>query len=213
MTSAVPALDRSDPEGGRSGGADAGPPGPAVERGRPSRGDGDARVCWICGSGLAAGEVSALVATVRAMTRSRSRCAASTSLTVNEVQALEELPDPAHELELAVACELEAGHTGRHAALCQTSVAPDVDWWLRWSEGLGRDLEPLQPCEAELGDDDAQDADSSASADDGAEVEEVCELAVDHAGAHSFQLAGTPGGRTPSPAYREKLEALMRSLP
>jgi hypothetical protein len=153
----------------------------------------------ICGSGTTRSVSLGDYRTVMMM--SRLRCAASTSLSGDEVHVLEEVPDPAHELELSVACELEAGHAGRHAALCQTSGAPNIDWWLRWSEVGRRDVQQLEPCVAEHSD----------GGDGG--TEEVCELAVDHAGGHSFQLAGTPGGRTPSPAYRQKLEALMWSLP
>lgn len=139
------------------------------------------------------------------MTKSQLRCTASTSLSVDEIRLLEELPDPAHELEQVVECELEAEHVGRHAALCQASGGSEVEWWIQWTDGGDRNLASLKPCEAEL----------SASADQDASenVEEVCELAVDHAGGHSFHLAGTPGGRTPSPMYQDKIEALLRSSP
>jgi hypothetical protein len=99
-------------------------------------------------------------------------CPAQVSLTQDEYQRLEALPDPAHQMRRDLQCEFEADHTDPHCALGQQDG--DDAWWLRWNDtGTLRELLTHPACPAE-----AVPADDS----------QPCFLIEGHGGVHSFQL-------------------------
>ncbi|GAA2377311.1 hypothetical protein [Nonomuraea africana] len=105
------------------------------------------------------------------MNTRRAACAELIVFTDDELARLDALPDPAHELEPAAACELEAGHEGPHLALGQTSGFDD-EWWIRF-RGDVREFVTPKPCLAETPDESWR-----------------CGLPQDHPGVHTFELSG-----------------------
>jgi hypothetical protein len=101
------------------------------------------------------------------------RCLAEVALSHAELVYLNALPEPAHEVEGAMACELQAGHQGPHVVLGQTS-GRGRDWWLRWLPET-RELTLLTPCTA-------------VSIDHPHRDRRHCLLPLDHEGGHSFEL-------------------------
>ncbi|MBL7523832.1 hypothetical protein I6A84_38775 [Frankia sp. CNm7] len=101
-------------------------------------------------------------------------------LTNAELAELAAIPGPAHELERALFCELEAEHPGGH--LAQAQAAGDLEWWLCWQPGTRELVVPdLCPATADGGD-------------------TVCTLPLAHPGAHSFGLAAAASPNSSTPA-------------
>ncbi|MEU4541834.1 hypothetical protein [Nonomuraea dietziae] len=109
------------------------------------------------------------------MNTRRAACAELIVFTDDELARLDTLPDPAHELEPAAVCELEADHEGPHLALGQTSGF-DHEWWIRF-RGDVREFVTPKPCPAETT--DPQFPRESWR----------CGLPQDHPGAHTFELS------------------------
>jgi hypothetical protein len=114
---------------------------------------------------------------------------------------LEARPDPAHEIEPVVECELQHGHPGSHLALGQ-SYGDAAELWLRWQPGQPAGLLKVDEpgyCTAEGPD-----------PEEPGELME-CHMPAGHPGAHSFQLQlGQTGGRVPSPESQRRLEEALR---
>lgn len=95
----------------------------------------------------------------------------ATMLTSAEMSLLEDLPDAANEVPPELECDLEDGHEGAHVALGQSQDHSHEDqtlWWLRWTDEGGRAWTHEPMCPAERDDD-------------------VCLLAVEHAGGHHWR--------------------------
>lgn len=71
------------------------------------------------------------------------QCSAYFKLSARELKQLRFLPAPAHMIELASRCALEAGHAGWHAALGQEN--PKGEHWIRWAETDSR-IDVLESC-------------------------------------------------------------------
>lgn len=102
------------------------------------------------------------------------RCNATAVLSADEHALIEALPEPAHEYEPRLRCELESSHPGSHHALAQSSAGEN--WWLRWDANGQRDLHVLPRCP------DQSQPDSHGET-------EPCILFDSHPGAHDFMLA------------------------
>lgn len=127
-------------------------------------------------------------------------CWSEATLTEADLEFLRALPEPVHELVDTLACELEAGHDGLHAAEAQASGRRENErnWWLRWGPEDRRPLEIIAPCPVES--DDPELADEYGP----------CGLHVDHPGRHSFDLEDPPH-RDPAPEIAAELfDKLMR---
>jgi len=90
------------------------------------------------------------------------------------------LPDRTDRALRGVACELVAGHDGRHIAFVVASDGGDRWWWVRWT-ARAREVVPLDVCEAV-----------------GHPFLDDCLLPPGHPGPHSFELRARP----PRPARR-----------
>jgi hypothetical protein len=128
-----------------------------------------------------------------------SFCGESLTLSQKEIAALEARPDPAHELEPVLDCELEAHHHGPHLALGQAYGA-EAEVWLQWLPGERRELvEKRDYCEAE--EPDPRDPDDPWT----------CELPAGHPGAHSFDLH-QHSGRLPLPEMQQCIQEAARQI-
>ena len=98
------------------------------------------------------------------------QCAIATALLDSELSILRALKDLAGPPQGYVACELAAGHGGRHTAFVVAAHGGDRWWWIRW-ESQERELIDLELCDHtdEQGRDD-------------------CLLPAGHPGVHSFQM-------------------------
>jgi hypothetical protein len=129
-------------------------------------------------------------------------CAELLTLGEAEIRVLEARPDPAHEIEPVVPCELQDGHPGPHLALGQAYGAI-TELWLRWLAG-----QPLEFLEvAETG---YCPAEGPPDPEDPGELLD-CRLPGGHPGSHSFLLEEC-GGRAPSPGGQRKLDEAVRQI-
>lgn len=72
-------------------------------------------------------------------------CGATTELTPEEYQQLDELPDGANLLEVEKTCWLNPGHPGHHMTLGQACGMEKAEWWLRWG-GEVRSIDYVDMC-------------------------------------------------------------------
>lgn len=83
-------------------------------------------------------------------------CTAAVSLTAEEIESLENLPEAANEVLEADGCAYLAGHAGRHAYQVQVQElsGDGVVWWVVWNgpaepDGTGYEIVALPECVAE----------------------------------------------------------------
>ena len=107
---------------------------------------------------------------------SPSECEIETALTADIVNQLSAIPNPVWEWDVSdtASCELEAGHSGRHASKGETCEDDDNSLWIVWDEDLPVQLERRQPCESTP----SEDPDDLVG-------EELCILPNDHDGQHT----------------------------
>jgi hypothetical protein len=113
-----------------------------------------------------------VTATVRSVIPTPPWCPAETTLTGEEIAALDALPDGAHDLEASVRCEIQEGHKGPPMTLGQAyqQGGQHEEMWLLW-DASDRELRVLPPCKVE-------DLESG----------QVCVLPLDHPGRCGFCL-------------------------
>jgi hypothetical protein len=101
-------------------------------------------------------------------------CPAWVELSDGEVERLASMPLAALEVRRSNRCELEDGHTGRHACLGQGSIESETatTWWIWWTDAGDHDIGPADTCPA-LRDGEHPDANG-------------CFLPLRHPGHHSF---------------------------
>ncbi len=59
-------------------------------------------------------------------------CRVMAHLSEHELDIIDAIENPSHEVNASVHCEIEAAHPGDHYALAQAS-GKEGEWWLRWA--------------------------------------------------------------------------------
>lgn len=77
-------------------------------------------------------------------------CGVTTTITAEEAERLNNLPNAAHEMGTEQQCQIEAGHSGAHFTLLQSQEQegmPEADWWLVWpGTEEPYEITVLEPC-------------------------------------------------------------------
>jgi hypothetical protein len=102
------------------------------------------------------------------------RCLAKVQLADAEREWLESRPNAANQVPASLTCDLEAKHSGSHAANAQMS---DVEWWVHWTL-FASEITSHVGCGAEMSSRDPDNLDKV----------NVCLLYANHPGKHSFAI-------------------------
>ncbi|MGW5003069.1 hypothetical protein ACWEP8_36060 [Streptomyces hydrogenans] len=79
------------------------------------------------------------------------RCGLTVALAAEDIERWSAVEYAAYEVDPVQGCLLAPLHSGDHAALVQSSLTPDRDWWALWETGSPYRIVLLPRCTVETG--------------------------------------------------------------